>query len=91
MANHPSAEKRNRQRIKRTKRNRSIKGATRTSVGKARLAIGSGDKAAAELLLSAVRSLDRAASKGVIHRKKAARTKSRLARQAARMKAGSAA
>jgi small subunit ribosomal protein S20 len=89
MANHPSAEKRNRQRIKRTRRNRSIKGATRTIVGKARAAVGSGEKTAAALVLAAVRALDRAASKGVIHRKKASRTKSRLARQAAsRAKAG---
>ena len=89
MANHPSAEKRNRQRIKRTRRNRSIKGAVRTIVGKARTAVGSGEKTAASLVLSAVRALDRAASKGAIHWKKASRTKSRLARQAAaRAKAG---
>jgi small subunit ribosomal protein S20 len=91
MANHPSAEKRNRQRVKRTDRNRAIKGATRTIVKRARIAIGAGDKNAAAIALSAVIAVDRAAARGVIHPKKASRTKSRLAKQAyKRAKAGSA-
>jgi small subunit ribosomal protein S20 len=91
MANHPSAEKRNRQRVKRTDRNRSIKGTTRTIVKKARVAIGAGDKDTAAMILSAVIAVDRAAARGVIHPKKASRTKSRLAKQAhKRAKAASA-
>jgi small subunit ribosomal protein S20 len=91
MANHPSAEKRNRQRIKRTDRNRAIKGSTRTIVKRARIAIGAREKDAATLTLAAVIAVDRAASKGVIHPKKASRTKSRLAKQAhKRAKAGAA-
>ncbi len=83
MANHPSAEKRNRQRIRRTERNRSVKAAMRTIVKKARvtLSTGTGETRTAAVG-DAVKALDRAASKGIIHPKKASRTKSRLARQA---------
>lgn len=79
MASHPSAEKRNRQRIKRTARNRAVKSALRTEVKKVRTAI----KAHAADLSPAVRdassALDRAASKGIIPARKASRLKSRLA------------
>jgi small subunit ribosomal protein S20 len=85
MANHPSAEKRNRERIQRTLRNRSVKGAVRTMLKKARALVAApatkpADTAAA--IVAAVRSVDRAASKGVIHHKTAARAKSRLAKAA---------
>jgi small subunit ribosomal protein S20 len=63
MANHPSAAKRNRQRIKRTARNKTLRSALRTAVKKAR---------------AAVVSLARAASAGVIHRNAASRTTSRI-------------
>jgi len=80
MANHPSAEKRNRQRIRRTDRNRRVKGNARTLVKKARIAIASGKGTdSAKAVLDAIRAIDRAASKGVVHAKTAARTKSRLA------------
>jgi small subunit ribosomal protein S20 len=84
MANHPSAEKRNRQRIRRTERNRSVKAATRTIVKKARTTVSSGQNpdVRAQAVADAVKAVDRAASKGIIHPRKAARTKSRLARQA---------
>jgi small subunit ribosomal protein S20 len=88
MANHPSAEKRNRQRIVRTERNRSVKGAVRTLVKKARAAIVSGDSASA--VAAAVKAVDRAASKGVVHPKTAARAKSRLAKAAHKQKTASA-
>ncbi|GIV77064.1 30S ribosomal protein S20 [Litorilinea aerophila] len=80
MANIKSAEKRNRQRLKREARNRVIRGRTRTALKKARLAIANGDPNAAELVRLAERALDRAAAKGVIHRNNAARRKSRLYR-----------
>ena len=80
MANHPSAEKRNRQRIKRTLRNRTIKSSVRTIVKKVHTALAAKDKqAAGEALKVAIRALDKAASKGVVHVKAASRTVSRLA------------
>ncbi|HEY2510104.1 MAG TPA: 30S ribosomal protein S20 [Polyangiaceae bacterium] len=82
MANHPSAEKRNRQRIKKTLRNRSISSSVRTLVKRVRTAIAAKDKAAAKAaLVSAVTALDKAASKGVCHPKAASRTVSRLSAQ----------
>lgn len=87
MANHPSAEKRNRQRIVRTERNRALKSALRTTVKKARSAIGSGDAKAAALVAAAESALARAASKGVIAKKSASRVTARLASSGA--KAGS--
>jgi small subunit ribosomal protein S20 len=86
MANHPSAEKRNRQRIVRTERNRALKSALRTTVKKARAALGSGDtKVSATLVAAAESALARAASKGVIAKKSAARVTSRLAAAGAKL------
>jgi small subunit ribosomal protein S20 len=82
MANHPSADKRNRQRIVRTEANRSVKGAVRTAVKKARLAIAQGDeKAAAEQVAAASKALAKAASKRIVHPGSAARTTSRIQSQ----------
>ncbi|MEX1020556.1 MAG: 30S ribosomal protein S20 [Litorilinea sp.] len=78
MANIKSAEKRNRQRITREDRNRVVRGGARTAIKKARTAIANGDANAAELVRSAERALDRAATKGVLHENNAARRKSRL-------------
>ncbi len=78
MANIKSAEKKNRQSIKRAERNRVVRGSTRTAVKKARLAIDSGDPNALQAVMAAERALDRAASKGVIHANNASRRKSRL-------------
>ncbi len=82
MANHPSAEKRNRQRIKRTDRNRAISSSVRTLVKRVRTALHAKDKdAATKALAAATVALDKAASKGVLHRKAASRTISRLSAQ----------
>ena len=79
MANHPSAEKRNRQRIVRTTRNRAVLSAVRSHVKALRAAIKAGEKAAAKKALAvAVSALDSAASKGVMHRKAASRRIARL-------------
>jgi len=79
LANLKSQIKRNRQNEKRRIRNRVSRGSTRTALRKARLAIENGNqeeaKAAAML---ATKALDKAASKGIIHKNKAARQKSRL-------------
>lgn len=80
MANHPSAEKRNRQRVKRTLRNRAVKSSVRTHVKNVRAAIAAKDsKTAQSALLAATVALDKAATKGAVPRKTASRTVSRLA------------
>ena len=80
MANHKSAEKRNRQRIKRTLRNRGVRSEFRTLVKTVRAAITSGDlEAAKSALTPAASALTAAASKGVLHRRTASRKVSRLA------------
>ncbi len=79
MANHASAVKRNRQRIKRTTRNRAVKSALRTVLKQARAAVASGADDAEQLTRDAQSELDRAAKKGVIPANRAARVKGRLA------------
>jgi small subunit ribosomal protein S20 len=62
-------------------RNQSVKSSLRTAVRSFREAAESGDKErAAELLASTSRKLDKAASKGVIHKNQAANKKSALSR-----------
>jgi small subunit ribosomal protein S20 len=79
MANHPSAEKRNRQRIKRTLRNRAVKSSVRTHVKNVRTAIAAKDaKGAQAALAAATVALDKAASKGAVAKKAASRAVSRL-------------
>jgi len=79
MANHPSAEKRNRQRIESTNRNRAVKSAVRTAVKKARTAIAGGDsKKAADPVKAASQALARAASKGIIPARSASRVTARI-------------
>ena len=80
MANIKSAEKANRQRVTRTARNVSQTTAMRTAIKKLRAALGtkSGGKDLGPLLKSAVRAIDRAASKGVIKKGTASRSVSRL-------------
>ena len=86
MSNHASAEKRNRQRIVRTLRNRAIKSAVRTFVKRVRVALEAKDKAAAATALKiATQELDRAASKGAVHSKAASRTIGRLSTAVAKL------
>jgi small subunit ribosomal protein S20 len=80
VANHASAVKRNRQRIKKTDRNRAAKSALRTEVKKARAALKDAPTTAVTLVKAAASSLDRAASKGTIPAKRASRIKGRIAR-----------
>jgi len=82
VANIKSQIKRNRTNEKARLRNQAVKSALKTEVRKVRAAIADGDKdAAAEALKSASRRLDKAASKGVIHKNQAANRKSALAQQ----------
>lgn len=84
MANIKSQIKRNRQNEKRRVRNRVFRGSTRTLITKARLSIEKGEnKESKEATLAAIRSLDKAAQKGVIHKNNAARRKSRLMKRLA--------
>lgn len=78
MANIRSAQKRARQNVKRRAHNRVQIGGARTAVKKARALIDAGDSGAADAVATATQILDRAASKGVIHKNNAARRKSRL-------------
>ena len=78
MANVASAEKRNRQRIKRRARNQFHLTTMRTYVKRVRVAIEAKDGKAAELLKQAIAVIDKAASKGVIAKKAASRKISRL-------------
>lgn len=79
MANIKSAKKRARQSVVRNARNSSQRSMMRTSVKKTLKAIEAADKAGAEdALKNASSLLDRSAAKGLIHKNKAARHKSRL-------------
>jgi small subunit ribosomal protein S20 len=79
VANTRSAEKRNRQTQKRRARNASVRSNVKTAVKNAREALAAKDPSKLkEALTDAVRSLNKAASKGVLHRRTAARRISRL-------------
>lgn len=79
MPNSPNAKKALRQSEKRRLAKRPQRAALRTVLKKAREAAVSGDSAAAESAFRlAVKSLDQAAAKGLIHKNAASRTKSRL-------------
>ena len=78
MANIKSQIKRNRQNQKRHDRNKAVRSELKTRVKRAVTAAEQGDEKAAEIAQSAVKRLDKAASKGIIHKNAAARRKSRL-------------
>jgi small subunit ribosomal protein S20 len=81
VANIKSQEKRIKTNERRRLRNKSVKSSLHTATRKFREAAESGDKSKAEELLVATnRQLDKAASKGVIHKNQAANRKSALAR-----------
>ena len=78
MANIKSQKKRNRQNEARRLRNRAVRGETRSALKNARLAIAENAANRDELVAAAVKALDKAAQKGVIHKNNVARHKSRL-------------
>ncbi len=79
MANHPSADKRHRQNLKRRTRNRSAKAAIWTSIKATLKACKDNDfEAADNNLKSTTRLLDKAASKGILHKNNVQRRISRL-------------
>ncbi|NEK60279.1 30S ribosomal protein S20 [Geodermatophilus sabuli] len=84
MANIKSQIKRNRTNEKARQRNVAVKSALKTAVRRVRTAADAGDaEAAATALVTASKALDKAASKGVIHKNQAANRKSGLAKQVA--------
>lgn len=84
MATHKSAEKRARQDAKRRERNRTVRSQARTVVKALRADLEAGAAGIAEKLRGAERALRKAASKGVIPKRRASRQVSRLARRAAK-------
>ncbi len=83
MANIKSQIKRNKQNLKAQERNKGVKTALKTAVRKFREAAAAGDKDQAITLgREANRQLDKAASKGVIHKNQAANRKSAVSRTA---------
>ena len=88
MASHASALKKNRQDIKRRLRNRAHASRLKSQMKKVRQALQAGDHASAAGMINATSALvDRTAKHGVIHKNAASRTKSRLARALAKIKA----
>lgn len=84
MANIKSQIKRIGTNRKAEERNKAVRTELKSAVRAAREAVASGDKAAADAALkNAGRKLDKAVSKGVIHKNQAANRKSAIAKKAA--------
>jgi len=81
LANHKSAVKRNRQNLARNARNTHIRSTMRTFVKQVRTAVAHGDASEARTALArAIPFIDKAATKGVIHKATASRKISRLSK-----------
>lgn len=79
MANTASARKRARQADKRRRHNATLRSMSRTAIKKVQNAVASGDAAAAQTAFgSASPTIDKMVTKGILHKNKAARHKSRL-------------
>lgn len=86
MANSRSARKRIRVSERKRIRNRIVRSSVRTRIGRVRRSLVSGELTGVEEeLRAAVRALDKAAEKGILHRNNAARRKSRIMAMAARL------
>jgi len=83
VPSHKSAEKRDRQKVKRHLRNRINLGNMRTALKRARAAVDAKAADANALVASAISIVDRAVTKGVIKRNAASRYISRLTRRTA--------
>jgi small subunit ribosomal protein S20 len=84
VANIKSQIKRVKTNEKRRQRNKSVKSSVRTAVRRFREAVEAGEnEKATELQRAAARALDKAASKGVIHKNQAANRKSALSKRVA--------
>jgi small subunit ribosomal protein S20 len=86
VANSRSARKRIRVNERKHIRNRTVRSAVRTKIGRVRRSLVLGQTADIEVdLKAALKALDKAAEKGILHRRNAARRKSRIATLAARL------
>jgi small subunit ribosomal protein S20 len=86
VANIKSQIKRNKQNEKHRQRNKAVKTSLKSSVRKFREAADAGDlDAATTAMRAACRNLDKAASKGVIHKNQAANRKSAIAHRCAEL------
>ena len=84
VANIKSQIKRIGTNAKATERNKAVKSEVKTAVRAARTAVATGDKAVAEAALkTATKKLDKAVSKGVLHKNNAANRKSAIAKKVA--------
>ena len=90
VANIKSQIKRNRQNERRRLKNKAVRSEVKTRVKTAVLAAEAGAENSAEALRIAVKRLDKAAAKGVIHKNQAANRKSRLMRRIANLTSSSA-
>jgi len=81
VANIKSQIKRNRQTVKRNLANRKVRSEIHTRTKNANAAIAEGADNADELVREAISKIDKAAASGVMHKNKAARKKSQLAKQ----------
>ena len=89
MANIKSQIKRNKQNEKARQRNKAVKSSLKTAARSLREAADSGDAdKASEALRAAYVKLDKAVSKGIIHKNQAANRKSALAKRVATLKQG---
>ncbi len=86
MAQHVSADKRNRQNLVRKARNTSLRSRMRTAIKDARSALASKAPDRADVVKSAVASIHRAATKNIVTKQTAQRYVSRLMRAAAQAK-----
>jgi small subunit ribosomal protein S20 len=87
VANIRSQIKRNRQTIKRQSRNKAVRSELRTRTKKANAAIVEDVESADEAVRLAIKRIDKAAAKGVIHKNQAANRKSRLMKRVAKASA----
>ncbi|NDJ78250.1 MAG: 30S ribosomal protein S20 [Chloroflexi bacterium] len=88
MANHKSALKRVRSSERKRQRNRVVRSRARTEIRKALTHIENGDlEEARAATQAAVRTLDKAAGKGILHKNNTSRRKSRLMQQLAQLEA----
>lgn len=85
MANHKQAQKRHRQSVVRTARNRYYAATLRGLLKKARAGIAAEAEGAQDSAKAALKLIDRVAVKGIMPKARANRLKSRLASQAARL------
>ncbi|MGH8990469.1 MAG: 30S ribosomal protein S20 [Acidimicrobiia bacterium] len=88
MANIKSQIKRNRQNEKRHERNKAVRSELKTRIKRADAAAAAGGDDSAEKVRRAVKALDMAAAKGVIHKNQAANRKSKLMKRVAKASAG---